>query len=97
MALLARQAGGTVAVYNWAGTDYRLTANNEAQVQGFITYGFFRKANAQSPWSAAVVQDWMLNDNFGIFAQNPTLSQLRAQVGYATSAAMNLDYGALGA
>jgi hypothetical protein len=28
----------------------------------------------------------MLNDHFGQFAEDPTLSQLRAQVGYATSA-----------
>src|SRR5205807_8540380 len=51
----------------------------------FVTYGFFRTASQRCPWSAAVVQDWMLNSNFGIFAENPTLSQLRGQVGYAVS------------
>ncbi len=92
---IGMQAGGTVGVYNWSGTDYRLTGNNEAQVQGFITYGLFRKATEQAPWSATLVQDWMLNDNFGVFAQNPALSQLRAQVGYATSACN--EFGVWGA
>ena len=52
-------------------------------MQGFVTYGFFRKANEQSNWSAAVVQDWMITSNYGIFAENPTMAQWRGQVGYA--------------
>lgn len=80
------QIGGSVGVFDWAGTDYRLTDNNTAETQGFLTYGFFRKPHDNSPWSAAVVQDWMFNDNFGIFAQNPTLSQIRWQGGYAINA-----------
>ncbi len=86
---IGMQVGGTVGAYNWAGNDYRPTTN-AIQVQGFITYGFFRKATELTPWSAALVQDWMLNDNFGVFARDPTLSQLRAQVGYATSACNEL-------
>ncbi|MEX2286748.1 MAG: DUF6666 family protein [Planctomycetaceae bacterium] len=78
------QAGASVGVYNWSGTDYRPTDQNRAQTQGFITYGFFHRAHDDSKWSAALVQDWMLNDNFGIYAQDPTLSQFRAQLGYAT-------------
>ncbi|HLJ46235.1 MAG TPA: DUF6666 family protein, partial [Bryobacteraceae bacterium] len=81
------QAGGSAGAYNWAGTDYRLSHNNTSQVQGFITYGFFRKPSEGSPWSASIVQDWMLNSNYGVFAQNPGLSQMRAQLGYAVSAA----------
>ncbi|MCC7084661.1 MAG: hypothetical protein IT427_06610 [Pirellulales bacterium] len=80
------QIGGSAGAYNWAGTDYRFKNNDQAQPQGFVTYGFFRKANDRSPWIAAVVQDWMLNANYGVFAQNPTLSQWRVQLGYATSA-----------
>jgi hypothetical protein len=80
------QIGGSAAAYNWSGTDFRLQNNNEAQPQGFVTYGLFRKANENSNWSAALVQDWMLNSNFSVFAQNPTLSQWRGQLGYATSA-----------
>jgi hypothetical protein len=40
----------------------------------------FRKANENSNWSAAVVQDWMINANYGVFAENPTLSQWRGQM-----------------
>jgi hypothetical protein len=77
------QLGASIGVYNWNGTNYHLTHQDEATPQGFITYGFFRKANEQSNWSGAVVQDWMLNSNFGVFAQNPTLAQWRGQLGYA--------------
>jgi hypothetical protein len=80
------QIGGSAAAYNWGGTDFRIARQDQAQPQGFVTYGFFRTANADSNWSAAVVQDWMLNSNYGVFAENPTLSQGRAQLGYATSA-----------
>jgi hypothetical protein len=77
------QLGGSMGVYDWNGTNYHLTHMDQATPQGFVTYGFFRKANQQSNWSGAVVQDWMLNSNFGIFAQNPTLAQWRGQLGYA--------------
>jgi len=79
------QIGGSTAVYDWVGTDYRLFRQDEGQVQGFVTYGLFRHATDDSPWSAAVVQDWMINANYGVFASNPTLSQLRVQAGYAVS------------
>lgn len=77
------QVGGSVGVFDWSGTDYRPVHDNAAEVQGFITYGFFHKPNENSRWRAAVVQDWMLNDNYGVYGENPTLSQLRAELGYA--------------
>jgi len=80
------QIGGSAAAYDWAGTDYRTRNQDQAQPQGFLTYGLFRRANDGSPWSAAVVQDWMFNSNYGEFAQNPTLSQWRGQAGYALGA-----------
>ena len=80
------QIGASVGAYNWSGTDYRLSHQDQAQPQGFVTYGFFRKANETSSWSAAVVQDWMLNSNYGVMAQNPTLGQWRGQAGYALNA-----------
>jgi hypothetical protein len=80
------QIGGSAAAYDWAGAGYRVAHQDDGEPQGFLTYGLFRKANENSKWSAAVVQDWMFNSNFGEFAQNPTLSQWRGQFGYATSA-----------
>ena len=80
------QVGGTFGVFSWAGTDYRIAHRSEAELQGFVTYGLFRKPTETSHWSAGVVQDWMLNSNFSVFAEDPTLSQLRGQLGYATSA-----------
>jgi hypothetical protein len=79
------QIGGSVGVFDWSGADYRLRNQTQAETQGFITYGFFRRANADSPWSGAIVQDWMINDNFSVFAQTPTMWQWRWQIGYAFS------------
>ncbi|HEY1786496.1 MAG TPA: DUF6666 family protein [Pirellulales bacterium] len=79
------QVGASIGVYDWSGSDYR-PQNTLAETQGFLTYGFFRKQNSNSNWSAALVQDWMFNNNFGVYSQSPTLSQWRTQIGYATSA-----------
>jgi hypothetical protein len=49
-----------------------------------------------STWTtgdSGVVQDWMFNRNFSVFAENPSLSQLRGQVGYATSACNEFGIG----
>jgi hypothetical protein len=88
------QIGGSVGAYDWNGTAYRLQHQDQAEPQGFVTYGFFRKATENCPWSAAVVQDWMVNANFSVFAQNPTLGQWRGQLGYAISPW--LEYGVWG-
>lgn len=79
------QVGGSIGVYDWSGTDYRPN-NTAAETQGFLSYGFFRKQTPTSNWSAGIVQDWMFNNNFGVFSQSPTLSQFRAQASYAISA-----------
>ena len=79
------QVGGSFGVYDWMGTDYRIAHNNVAETQGFLTWGFFRKAQGSSGWNLGIVQDWMFNNNFGVLAQNPNLGQLRGQIGYATS------------
>jgi hypothetical protein len=84
------QVGGSVGVYDWEGTEYRIAHNNGGQTQGFLTYGFFRKPQGISGLNVGIVQDWMFNNNFGVLAQNPTLGQLRGQVGYATSAVNEL-------
>jgi hypothetical protein len=79
------QWGASMGVYNWSGTDYRVARLDQAQTQGFITYGFFRKPHTESRWTAGFVHDWMLNANYSVFAENPTLTQWRGQVGYAIS------------
>ena len=76
------QLGSSVGVYDFNGTNYHISRMDQATMQGFVTYGFFHKANEQSNWNASVVQDWMLTSNYSIFAENPTLSQWRGQVGY---------------
>jgi hypothetical protein len=76
------QMGGSIGIYNWSGTDYRIQNNDEAQTQGFLTMGLFRKAQPESPWAAGLVFDWMVNNNFGVFNESPTLNQWRYQVGY---------------
>jgi hypothetical protein len=77
------QIGGSFGVYDWSGSDSRPTDRSAPQQQSFITYGLFRKPQQGSPWSAAISQDWMLNDNYGIFSTSPTVSQLRGEVSYA--------------
>jgi hypothetical protein len=89
------QVGGTVGAYDWGGTDYRQQNRSKAQVQAFITYGLFRRAVEGSPWSAGLVQDWMLNNTWSVFGENPTFSQLRAQIAYAISASN--EFGVWGA
>jgi hypothetical protein len=89
------QVGGTVGAYDWGGTDYRQQNQNRAQVQAFITYGLFRRAFEGSPWSAGLVQDWMLNNTWSVFGENPTFSQVRAQLAYAISASN--EFGVWGA
>jgi uncharacterized protein DUF6666 len=84
------QVGGSAGVYDWVGTDYRMSSNDQSLVQGFLTYGFFRRASENSRWSAAVVQDWMYVDNFSVFAEDPMLSQVRGQFGYLLSPATEI-------
>lgn len=80
------QAGSSIGAYDWGGTDYRLRNQNQAETQGFFTYGLYRKPTENSRITGGVVQDISVNANYGIFAQSPVLSQVRAQIGYATSA-----------
>jgi hypothetical protein len=80
------QLGSSVGVFDWSGTDYRMRNNDQAEMQGFITSGFFRRANEQSPWTFAIVNDWMFNSTFSVMGENPTLAQWRGSVGYIFNA-----------
>lgn len=83
---IGAQVGASIGVYDWGGTDYRQKNKNKPLTQGFFTYGLFRRPNEQSALTAALVQDWMFSDTFSVFGENPTLSQLRGQIGYAVNA-----------
>ena len=80
------QIGATVGAFDWSGSDYRLFNQDSAETQGFFTFGLFRRALDSSPWTAAIVQDTMYNNNFGVFGQNPMLVQMRGWIGYCTNA-----------
>jgi hypothetical protein len=80
---IAGQIGGSYALYDEAGR--YSTASDRVQQQGFVTAGIFRRGNADSPVSAGIVYDSMFNDAFGVFAQDPYLSQLRVQAGLLLS------------
>ena len=41
------QMGGSIGIYDWSGTDYRFQNMEQAETQGFLTMGFFRKAQAR--------------------------------------------------
>jgi hypothetical protein len=84
------QLGSSVGVYDWSGTDYRVRNTDQAQMQGFVTYGFFRRPQQDAPWTLTVVQDWMLNSTFSVMGENPTLAQWRGQLGYALNDANEL-------
>jgi hypothetical protein len=77
------QIGGSIGIYNWSGTDYRMRDNDQAETQGFFTVGFFRKASENCPWDAGAVFDLMVNNNYGVYNETPTLAQFRYRLGYA--------------
>jgi hypothetical protein len=85
---LGFQFGGSYGVYDWNGRPFNLgvLSTTAAQQQVFITTGFFKKANEESPWSYGVVHDWMFNQAWGAFAVNPSLGQWRGQVACAVDA-----------
>jgi hypothetical protein len=92
---ICSQIGASVGVYDWAGTDYRMQNTDRAETQGFFTYGLFRRPTEASGFVGGIVQDWSFNDTYGVFGQNPVLSQLRGQAGYAINASN--DHGFMGA
>jgi hypothetical protein len=79
------QIGASVGAFDWSGTNYRLMNQDQAETQGFLTFGFFRHAFESSRWTAALVSDTMYNNTFGIFGANPMLMQMRGQLGYCIS------------
>jgi len=80
---LGMQLGGSYGIYDWSGRASNPIGNPKTiQQQGFLTTGFFRTTEYCSGLNVGVVYDWMFNQRFGVFAVNPTFSQVRFKVGY---------------
>ena len=77
------QLGMSYGIYDFDGRDTYNTASSQEQT--FITTGFFRKARCDEHLSFGLVYDWMVNTDWGVFANDPTLGQWRGQVEWATS------------
>lgn len=78
------QLGGSYGIYDWSGRGSALSGNSkEVQQEGFLTLGVFRKAVCTcAGWNFGGVIDMQFNKNAGVYALDPTLSQLRLQAGY---------------
>jgi hypothetical protein len=77
------QIGGSYGLYDWDDRGSNTTGNTKAlQQQAFLTVGLFRRTPDCSGLNAGLVYDVMFNKQFGVFALNPIVGQLRGQVGY---------------
>lgn len=83
---IAFQMGASIGVYDWGGTDYRMHGQEDAQTQGFFTYGLYHRPTESSRLVGGLVQDWMFARTYGVFGTGVTMSQLRGQLGYALNA-----------
>ena len=76
------QLAGSYGLYDWAGRSFAPFLNPDSlQQQGFITVAVSRQISSTGI-NAGIAYDWMLNDNFGVFAVNPFIDQIRGQIGY---------------
>lgn len=77
------QLGGSYGLYDWAGRGpVAERPSGSVQQQGFVTAGAIADQVCCWPVRAAVAFDLMLNKNFGVFALNPNLGQMRLEAGY---------------
>lgn len=77
------QLGGSYGFYDWTGRGSALEGSNKSvQQQEFITVGVFRRTPCLTGFNVAIAYDRMYNQNFGVFALNPTLSQVRYLASY---------------
>lgn len=80
---MGAQLGGSYGVYDWEGRGSNSSGNSKAvQQQAFLTLGLFRRTPQSAGFNGGIVYDFMFNKEFGVFALNPTVEQLRAQAGY---------------
>ena len=77
------QLGGSYGLYNWSGRSSALfKESNMLEQQGFITAALSRETCSEAGINFGIAYDWMLSKSLGVFAVNPYLSQVRAQLGY---------------
>lgn len=74
---------GSYGLYDWAGRSSTPYKNSKAfQQQAFVSGAFTQETPCKSGINFGIAYDTMFNKYFGVFAVNPFLSQLRAQLGY---------------
>ncbi len=76
--------GGSYGLYDWMGRGSTPFKNSSGlQQQAFLTGALSRETRCPSGFNIGASYDAMLNVNFGEFATNPYLSQVRLQTGYS--------------
>lgn len=74
------QVGGSYGLYNWDGRQNLVFKNPKAlQQQAFVTTGLF---SSIGPFNGGLVYDRLFTKHFGIYDRNPSIDQLRFQIGY---------------
>jgi len=91
---LGFQAGITLGLYDWKGNPYRPDWSNQMR-QDFVSYGLFKRATEQAPFTLGITQDWMFTDNSTTYGLSLEVSQVRYRAGYVASASN--EYGITGA
>ena len=79
------QTGLSYGVYDLDGRSSTFVDRAKSQTQLFVTTGLFHKAKCDQRVSFGLVYDWMFNDQWGEYGNNPTLGQWRGQIEYAVS------------
>lgn len=78
------QAGGSYGAYDWAGRSSTPTSTESKKIQEqvFVTGALSRETPSFSGFNAGLAYDGMWNRNFGLFAKNPYIAQVRGKLGY---------------
>jgi hypothetical protein len=80
------QIGGSFGLADLSGKVSPGSRVDDDELETFVTFGIFRRADAWCPISGGIVYDWMFAHNYGVFGTSPTLSQGRGQLGYDLNA-----------
>ena len=75
------QVGGSYGLYNWDGRGNLVFANPKTVEQiGFFTAGL---SSSFCQWNGGIVYDRLFTEHFGLYNLDPSIDQLRFQVGYS--------------